>query len=179
MRVKRLSSLAIGVILSALAVVGSSKAEDSVVRAMSPWQGSGQIFDVGPNKRQLLGRFTGIMYLDGGKGSLDTALMLCPAVVNIDLKTGKAEASGHCIITDGETNVVYSKWNCSGVPGACDGELTITGGSGRYEGITGGGKMVIRAALVETALDLSNGSVVREAAGLALWPELKYSTPAQ
>jgi hypothetical protein len=177
-----LARACVGAFASWAALGGAAvAAEATTVRAVSPWQGSGQVFDVGADKRLILGRFTGIMYLDGQKGALDTALMLCPAIVRIDLGASAAEASGHCLITDGEAeNAVYADWACKGAPGApCEGALTITGGSGRFEGITGGGAMTFRAAMMQTATDLAGGTVIRDAAGLAVWPEIRFEIPSR
>lgn len=166
-----------------LAITSNSVlAEQGTVKAMAPWEGSGQVFEVAPEQLMVLGRFSGIMYLENGQentqenaqSSLDTALMLCPTVQEINVATTEAKAYGHCIITKDEDNVVYAKWDCTGVPGACEGEFTITGGKGNFAGISGGGKLLVRAALAKTAADLSSGTVIRGAAGLALWPELKY-----
>ncbi len=154
-------------------------AEEGTVTAMSPWQGSGQVYQVAPNRRLILGRYSGIMYIETGEGSLDTAIMLCPAVQTIDTETKESGAHGHCVISDGEDNLVYSEWKCEGSVGACEGEFKIMGGTGEFEGISGSGKMMVRTALVETAIDLKNGAVVRDAAGLAVWPELKYKIPAK
>ena len=158
-------------------ISGSAIAEEGTVTAMAPWQGSGQVYVVGPDRRMILGRYAGIMYIEDEEGSLDTAIMLCPSVQNVNVKTKKTEARGHCTISDGENNLVYSDWTCKGAIGSCDGDFKITGGTGKFEGISGGGKMQVRAALVETAVDLSSGSVVRDAAGLAVWPKLKYKIP--
>lgn len=172
---------------SAIAVLGailtcsvqSAVAEEGTVAAMSPWQGSGQVYEVAPNRRLILGRYAGIMYIETGEGSLDTAIMLCPAVQTIDTETRESGAHGHCVISDREDNLVYSEWKCEGSVGACEGDFKITGGTGEFEGISGSGKMMVRTALVETAIDLKNGAVVRDAAGLAVWPELKYKIPAK
>ena len=172
--------LAIAVLGAALSFsLQSAVAEEGTVAAMSPWQGSGQVYEVAPNRRLILGRYAGIMYIETGEGSLDTAIMLCPAVQTIDTETKESGAHGHCVISDQEDNLVYSEWKCEGSTGACEGDFKITGGKGKFEGISGGGRMMVRAALVETAIDLANGSVVRDAAGLAVWPELKYKIPGK
>ena len=154
-----------------------SAAEEGTVTVMSPWQGSGQVYEVAPNRRLVLAEYAGIMYIETGEGSLDTAIMLCPAVQTIDTTTKESGAHGHCVISDANKNLVYSEWTCEGAVGACEGDFKITGGTGEFEGITGGGRMLVRTALVETAIDLSSGSVVQDAAGLAVWPELKYKIP--
>jgi hypothetical protein len=153
--------------------------EERTVQAMAPWQGSGEVFVVAPEKLMILVSFTGIMYLQGKQGALDGVVMHCPAVQTLDIKAKRAEGSGHCTLTDAGDDVVYSAWKCTGVQGACEGEFTLTGGTGKFAGITGGGKLMVRAALTETAARLSSGGVVRAAAALAIWPELKYTIPAK
>ena len=153
--------------------------EERTVQAMAPWQGSGEVFVVAPEKLMILASFTGIMYLQGTQGALDALVMLCPAVQTLDAKSKRAEASGHYTLTDTGDNVVYSAWKCTGVQGACEGEFTLTGGTGKFAGITGGGQLIVRAALSETAASLSSGGVVRGAAGLAIWPELTYTIPSK
>ncbi len=154
-------------------------AEEGTVAAMSPWQGSGQVYQVSPHKLMILSRYTGILYVENEKGSLDTGIMLCPGVDSIDMKSKKTKGHGHCIISDGEENLVFSEWTCEGTVGSCEGNFKITGGTGEFKGISGGGKMQVRTALVETAIDLTSGSVVQDAAGLAVWAELKYKIPPQ
>ncbi len=86
---------------------------------------------------------------------------------------------GYCIISAGENNLVYSEWTCTGSLGGCDGDFQIIGGTGEFEGSSGGGKMQVRPALLKVGIDLSSGCAVRDAAGLAVWPELKYKIPAK
>ena len=166
----------VGLLVTASQVAFS---EERTVQAMAPWQGSGEVFVVAPEKLMILVSFTGIMYLQGTQGSLDGVVMRCPAVQTLDTTAKRAEASGHCTLTDDGDDVVYSAWTCTGVQGACEGEFTLTGGTGKFAGITGGGKLMVRAALTERAASLSSGGVVRAAAALALWPELTYTIPAR
>ena len=155
----------------------SMAAEEGTVQVMSPWEGTGQVYQVAPDKLMILSRYTGIMYIKNKEGSLDTAIMLCPGVDEINVKTKKSKGHGHCIISDGDDNLVFSEWTCTGAIDGCEGNFKITGGTGEFEGISGGGKMQVRTALVEAAIDLSSGAVVKDAAGLAVWPELKYKIP--
>jgi hypothetical protein len=55
--------------------------EERTVQAMAPWQGSGEVFVVAPEKLMILGSFTGIMYLQGQQGALDSVVMLWGAFV--------------------------------------------------------------------------------------------------
>jgi hypothetical protein len=167
------------VVASLLAIAGQSLAVENTVQAMASWQGSGEVFVVAPDKLMLLVSFTGIMYLQEKSGALDDVVMVCPAVQTLDTKSKHAEATGHCTFAAAGGELIYSTWKCAGVQGVCEGELTLTGGTGKFAGITGGGKMAVRAALSQTALSLSSGGVVKGAAGLAVWPALKYTIPAK
>ena len=169
-------SVTVGMLVTASQVAFG---EERTVQAMAPWQGSGEVFVVAPEKLMILVSFTGIMYLQGKQGALDGVVMHCPAVQTLDTKAKHAEASGYCTLTDAGDDMIYSAWKCTGVRGACEGEFTLTGGTGKFAGITGGSKLIVRAALTETAASLSNGGVVRAAAALAIWPELKYTIPAR
>ena len=158
---------------------GGMAAEEGTVTVMSPWEGSGEVFQVAPDKLLVLSRYTGIMYIEDKEGALDTAVMLCPGVDEINVETKKTKGRGHCIISDGEDDLVFSEWTCVGVLGGCEGDFKLTGGTGKFEGISGGGKMHVRTALIEAAIDLSSGAVLKDAAGLAVWPELKYKIPGE
>ena len=69
--------------------------EERTIQAMAPWQGSGEVFVVAPEKLMILVSFTGIMYLQGQQGAFDGVVMQCPAVQTLDIKAKRAEASGH------------------------------------------------------------------------------------
>lgn len=157
--------------------IGPAAAEERTVQAMAPIQGSGEVFVVGPGKTMIVGSMVGILYLEGRQAPLDDVTILCPAIQTLDAQAKRAEATGHCTFTLAEGDEAYSEWKCTGMLGACEGHLTITGGIGKFKGISGGGKMVVRTALTETAASLSHGGTITAATGLAVWPALKYRIP--
>ena len=53
----------------------SALGEEGTVQATAPWQGSGQVFAVAPEKLMILGNYRGILYLRANTGALDAALM--------------------------------------------------------------------------------------------------------
>lgn len=167
--------------IAALALLGAAPlalAESGTVKILAPWNSEGKVFPIGPEKLMFQGSAEGIMYIDGGEGSLDATEVLCPGSTVIDLASSKSKASGNCIIMgDTEEDVIFAEYTCEGGLGSCDGDFKINGGTGRFEGITGSGKMAVRTALAGLAADLDSGQITREAAGLAVWPELKYSIP--
>jgi hypothetical protein len=167
--------VAVAAIFASLSAV--AQAEEGTVRAMAPWQGEGQLYQVGPEQVVFVGAFSGIMYVQKGEDALDALLMLCPAAQELDLQDGVTESKGFCTFQNASGDKVFAKWECKGKVGACAGEMVLTGGTGEYSGIHGGGAMTARSVLSELAANLDSGSVVRSAAGLIVWPELKYVIP--
>ncbi|MDF1551691.1 MAG: hypothetical protein P1P84_01455 [Deferrisomatales bacterium] len=158
--------------------VSSSPAEERTVGAMSPWEASGEVFRIGPDRAQFMGKFEGILYVEKAEGQLDAALLLCPGVQTVDLGTGATQGTGHCIITSARGDQVFAEWSCSGTTGkGCLGEMRLTGGTGPFEGITGSGELAVRTALSQLTADRRSGEVVSHAAGLAVWPKLTYRIP--
>ena len=90
---------------------------------------------------------------------------------------GSQHGTAKCVIVTPESNRVFGSFECEGVYNAsCEGEFTITGGTGSMAGITGGGTIRLQSAFANAAL--VPGSIVeRTSAGLALWPALSYKLP--
>ena len=175
MKTNALFVFCIGLVLFGLTV--SAHGEEQTVSAMAPWKGDGKIFRVEPDKLLFVGSFTGVMYVSDGKGSLDAAVMVCPATHEINLKDETTSGQGRCILTSLEGDKVYAQWSCSGKPGICMGDFKLNGGTGRFTGITGSGPLHIRTILMGIAVNIKDGGTVEDAHGLAIWPELKFKIP--
>ncbi len=156
-------------------------AGESTLKILAPWQGHGQVFKVAPNKIKIVGSFDGIMYIDNGKGDLDAAVFMCPGTEYVNLDTKKATIQADCVITKGtekgNEKIAYATLNASGEMGVFDGEFKIIGGEGNWKGISGGGKVALRTALGDIALNKKTGEIINKAAGLAVWPGLKVVLP--
>jgi hypothetical protein len=73
---------------------------------------------------------------------------------------------------------VFAEWECKGVHlKGCKGKFILTGGTGKFESITGESDFLIRAAIVDREIDIATGSVHETGLGLAIWPELHYKIP--
>ena len=158
----------------------SVMAAESTVKILAPWQGHGQVFKIAPDKVKIVGSFDGIMYIDNGKGELDAAIFTCPGTEYINLATKKASIQADCVITKGtekgkKVKIAYAKLKADGQPGAFDGNFEIVGGEGAWKGISGGGKVTIRTAIGDMAVNKKTGEVINAAAGLAVWPALKVN----
>lgn len=155
----------------------SVMAAEKTVKILAPWQGHGQVFKVAPDALKVVGSFDGIMYIDGGNGDLDAAIFMCPGTQRIDLKTKKTVLHADCVISKGKDKVAYATLNASGEVGASEGTFTLVGGEGKWKGISGEGKVVIRTAIGDIAVSKKTGAVIDSAAGLAVWPSLKVNLP--
>jgi hypothetical protein len=167
-------------ILATLALsawTGLAHAASSTISVVIPWQGQGQIYPVDTNKLRFLGSLEGIIYVENAEGELNEAFVRCPIVQNIDTGDGSTSASGNCVIVASTTDSVFAELTCEGMTGLCRGEFKLTGGTGRFAGISGSGKMTVRSPVHALAADLSEGTVVHVAAGILQIPELKYSLP--
>ncbi len=156
---------------------GSAPAASNTISAVIPWQGQGQIFPVGTDKLRFLGSLEGIMYVETAAGDMNEAFVSCPIVQNIDVVDGSTSASGSCVIVVSTEDSAFAEITCEGIAGLCSGEFKLTGGTGRFDGISGSGKMTVRSPVHALAADLSEGTVVHIAAGILQIPVLKYSLP--
>jgi hypothetical protein len=147
---------------------GLTFAASSTVSAVIPWQGQGQIFPIGADKLRFLGAIEGIMYVETAEGALNEAFVQCPIVQDIDVTSETTSATG---------NTVFAELTCSGMQGYCRGEFKLTGGTGRFSGISGSSRMTVRSPVHVLAQDLSDGSVLHIAAGILQLPELKITLP--
>jgi hypothetical protein len=72
---------------------------------------------------------------------------------------------------------IYAEFKCSGVVGSgCNGELTLKGGTGSKENISGGGPIQFKTA-VANILNVPGNVVDTTYAGFAVLPKLTYKLP--
>ena len=152
-------------------------AETSTISAVIPWQGQGQIFPVDVGKLRFLGSLEGIMYVETAEGEMNEAFVRCPIVQDIDQVEGKTSATGNCVIAVAPDDTVFAKIMCEGVAGRCTGVFTITGGAGRFAGVSGSGNMTVRSPVHALAADLTDGTVIHVAAGILQMPALEIDLP--
>src|SRR5262249_28810084 len=131
----------------------------------------------GPKEATFIGDFAGPMFVETEQGIIKAGRLLCPAIVEIGLDDGKQRGEGRCTINAPDGARIYAEINCTGAHKVgCNGELKITGGTDRFAGITGGGKVTIRSDLRQIGA-FTEGSVKEEASGSLSLPELSYKVP--
>ncbi len=152
--------------------------EKSTVKASAAWVAQGRIYQTGVNDALLVGAFGGVLYVESEEGKLDAVDMICPGMVDIELKSGNQEGSGHCAITDEDGDQVFATWTCDGPQlQGCNGTFTLTSGTGKFEGIKGESPLKARTAFTEIVVDLKSGAIAESGAGLLVLPELTYTLP--
>ena len=156
---------------------GLTYAATNTISAVIPWQGQGQIFPVGADKLRFLGSIEGIMYVETAEGEMDEAFVQCPIVQDIDATSQSTSATGTCTIVVSTEDTVFADITCEGTKGICRGDFKLTGGTGRFTGISGSGEMTVRSPVYALAADLSDGTVLQLAAGILQIPELEFTTP--
>jgi len=162
---------------TAFAIHAACAAEEETLRAFAAWQGEGHFVQTGTDEATFAGMLSGRLYIDTDQGPIDAGNLVCPVVVDIDLKTRTQAGSGKCTFTGREGNQAYMDLSCIGVPlVGCAGESKLTGGTGRFATVSGGGHFVIRSSLHELA-GKSHGMVADKATGIIFWRALHYKIP--
>jgi len=121
---------------------GTVFAEQTTVKAMAPWKGEGFAFPIGADRVHMIAVFTGIMFVEDAQGALHAGSLACPSTVDANLTTMTKSGKGHCIISNTEGERVYAEFSCTGNLEGCRGPFTITGGTGKFTGISGEGEMI-------------------------------------
>jgi hypothetical protein len=156
---------------------GNAVAEQKEVKAMAPWEGEGFAFPIGDDRVYMTAVFTGIMFVEDGQGALHAGSLVCPATVEADLKTATKSGKGHCIISNTEGERVYAEFSCTGDLEGCRGPFTITGGTGKFSGITGEGEMISKIQVRQLLVVEGFESARQHGEGIAIWPRITYTIP--
>jgi hypothetical protein len=169
---------ALAVVLAAIGLGGiASAGEDTTITAFVTWQGQGRTFQTGPKEAEFVGAIVGPVYTETDKGPIASGLMECPAMLTIGLDSGRQTGTGHCLITAKDGSHIYADVTCKGVfMVGCGGDLKLTGGSGRFAGISGGGPVIIRSQQRQIVAT-SEGAVGQQGSGILYMRSLHYKLP--
>src|ERR1700730_16877873 len=118
-------------------------AEDWKVTGEFGWFAVGKAQEIEKGHVYWVGEFTGTFFNDKGKGSLfDRAGVRCPAHNDVDLNNKKYRAGGYCIIADADGDQAYLSWQGEGDIPTIPGTFKYTGGTGKYQAISGSNTFV-------------------------------------
>ncbi len=108
---------------------------------------------------------------------MDEAFVQCPIVQNIDAISQSTSATGTCTIVVSTEDLVFAEITCDGIEGLCRGDFMLIGGTGRFTGISGSGRMTVRSPVHVLAANLSESAVLQVASGILQMPELEITIP--
>lgn len=177
MKTQIIVGLLMGAVVGLAAGTQGVHAEEGTVAALSAWQGKGRAFDLGGGEALFLGAFGGTLFVENAQGDLHAARLLCPGTLEAKAGSDTYTSQGRCIITARTGDRVFAQWSCTGSLGTgCRGPFRLTGGTGRFQRISGEGDVALRIVLSELVA-LSKQESEHELVGLAVWPALKYRIP--
>jgi len=160
-----------------MAATSAAFAAEEKITAFSVWVGSGPVIQTGENRATFSGAFSGAVYVETERGPVPAGLMICPAILEIDLTSGEQQATAHCQFVAQDGSSIFADLSCSGIHlVGCNGPMEITGGTGRFAGVTGGGESIIRGNFREIRVEPGK-PVTETVTGILYWPELTYSLP--
>jgi len=120
-----------------------AQAEDWKVTGQFGWFGVGKAQQIEKGHIFWVGEFSGTFANDKGKGSpLDQTGWKCPAFQDLDLNQKKGKAAGYCLVSGHGGDQAYLSWRCEGDPQTCHGTFEYTGGTGKFQGISGSNTFV-------------------------------------
>src|SRR5688572_30573882 len=126
-----------------LLVSGAVQAQDWKATGEFGWFGVGKAHQVEKGHFYWVGEFSGTFFNDKGKGSLfHRAGVKCPAFYDADFNNKKHRGGGYCIMTDADGDQAYATWQNQGDTITGPGTFQYTGGTGKYQGITGSNTFV-------------------------------------
>jgi hypothetical protein len=168
-------ALAIGFLCAAGTTPAPARAQDDqTLKAFASWQAKGQMYETGPKQATFVGVLAGLVFVESEQGPVDAGYMVCPAYLDVNAETGAQVGKGRCTVTAKDGSRAYAEISCKGVHLiGCDGDFTFTGGTGRFEGLVGGGPVKIRSGAQDFAVGAGN-TVSETSGGIMIWPKLTF-----
>ena len=94
---RKLSGLMIGALVL-VAVGARGYAAETTVKASAPIKGEGRFYKIGDNQLLFMGYFQGNVEVEGQRGDLHQAGLVCPGLMEVDRTARTQQGEGRCII---------------------------------------------------------------------------------
>lgn len=178
MKIRNHSLLPSLLALGAMTAAGVAHGGESVTfNAFSVWQANAQTFQTAASTGTVVGVLRGPLYVETDEGPSRTGSIACPVTIEVDLKSARQEAHGRCTITTADDALAFASFECTGYHlVGCSGEFRLEGGTGRLDGISGGGPVNFRGDRWALA-GRSDTEVTQAATGIAFWRGFKLTLP--
>jgi hypothetical protein len=147
------------------------------IDAIVAWTGNGTSYEVGSDRAVFVGALTGPVYVQTDKGWVPSGTATCPMMIDVETTTAAQTAQGRCTIENPDGDMIFAEVACSGVYRVgCDGTMTLTGGTGAFEGVTGSGEITVRSER-RNVVDSGNGTTQEDGVGIMMIEGLSYTLP--
>ena len=154
-----------------------AQSEENEVNAFSVVRGKGTGFRIADKLNTFVGTLEGMFFVEGSEGPVQAGTIICSAAIEMKTEDRSYTGSGRCLITGEEGGQVFAQYTCEGYfLIGCSGTFTLTGGTERFAGVTGGGPVTMRTS-VGKLKDKTEVSQSVEVEGIMFWRDLKYKLP--
>ncbi len=176
--------MALAAILAASLIAAptvAAQAQEQTVNAFAAYEGEGKVYLTGENKGTFVGAIVGQLVVETKNGPHHAGRIVCPGMMQLNLKNGKQAGSGQCTITADDGTRAFAVWSCRGVHlVGCDGKMMLTGGTGRAAGISGSGPISVRTFARGVAKSSSDkDSVITFGRGVLMLRGFKLKRPSK
>ena len=175
--VRRALALAFALILPAPAVLAQE--EPQLFNAFAIAVASGTIFKAGEKQVMVIGTLKGPMFIETDEGPVDAGSVVCGASIRLDMGTARHTGSGVCTFSAQDGATAWGEWECAGYELiGCRGMMKLTGGTGRFAGVTGEGSMVWRPSAHDFKKQL-DGTTLQNSTGVLIWRDFRLVAKAK
>lgn len=134
---------------------------------------NGTVVRAGEKQLVVAGKLAGPMFIETDEGPQQAGRVGCALSSKIDQASRKTSATGACSFTAHDGATAWGEWDCAGYElVGCRGTFRLTGGTGRFEGASGGSILIWRPTAFELKKQL-DGMALDNASGIVLWREFK------
>jgi hypothetical protein len=159
--------------IALLAAPVQAQDEPQVFNAFAIAVASGTIIKSGDRQATVVGTLKGPMFVETDEGPVDAGSVVCGATVTVDRTTARQTGTGICTFAAQDGATAWGQWECAGYElVGCRGVLKLSGGAGRFAGVTGEGSMVWRPSAHELKRQL-DGTTLQNTTGLLIWRDFK------
>jgi hypothetical protein len=142
---------------------------------------SGTFVRIGEKSAYFAGSFEGILDVQDPPGDaavLDGAKLLCAGVFLVDLSNRFQESEGRCALTAANGDQAFADYECGGdAQKGCKGSLEISGASGGWKGLAGGGDLLLEGGVADAAESSLGKRVEDIPGGPATWSKIVLTLP--
>lgn len=173
-----LKSIVVSSLLLATAFTISNASEARTAYVEAPWKSSGVLMMTSEKTAKFMGVFQGVLVVETDAAEELKALpFVCPSTQKIDMKNKTVITEGDCLIGTQSEDVIYASFICKGPLDGCKGKFSLKGGTGKFQGISGGSFMEAQAVVQSLTLEGSGQFAAKEATGALIMPDLTYKIP--